>query len=250
MARVKRPKPERYGPIRNWSSAVSPTPETAANDNAAGNGSPRVDTGDPITRGVVEGGRVVEDWIRQAQRAARLFGGTAPTGPWTDASGQLFRAMSDAAAAWWSLVGAPPNGFGNSSRPAGVNHDTAWQAHPPAPDQTHADSRSSARGATPPASEATSGPRLRLEVASRQPVEVTVDLQKRGLTQYRVLDLRAAEGEAPRIPGPSLEPWNSGGLRLKLAVPDDQTPGTYHAVVLDPVADCVVGTITLRIPPA
>jgi hypothetical protein len=241
---------DRQGPIRNWSSAVSPTPETAANDNAGGNGSSRAAAEDPITRGVVEGGRVVEDWIRQAQRAARLFGGTAPTGPWTDASGQLFKAMSDAAAAWWSLLGAPPSGFGSASRPAAVIHDGAWQAHRPASERTQTESRPSSRGATPQEPESPTGSRIRLEVVARQPLEVTVDLQKRGLAQYRVLDLRAAEEEAPRIPGTRLEPWDSNGLRLKLAVPDDQAAGTYHGVILDPVADCVVGTITLRIPPA
>jgi hypothetical protein len=238
---------DRHGPIRNWSSAVSPTPDTVARDSAAGNGSSGAPAGDPITRGVVEGGRVIEDWIRQAQRTARLFGGTATTGPWPDASGQLFKAMSDAAAAWWSAVGVPPNGFGSPSRPA-ANHAAAWQAV--APERTETEPRSSTRGATPQEPEPPTGPRFRLEVASRQPVEVTVDLQKRGLVQYRVLDLRAAEGEAPRIRGTRLEPWDSSGLSLRMAVPDDQPPGTYHGVVVEPVADCVVGTITLRIPAA
>jgi hypothetical protein len=241
---------DRHGPIRNWSSAVWPTPETAAKDTAGGNGASPVDAEDPIMRGVVEGGRVVEDWIRQAQRAARLFGGTAPTAPWTDAGGQLFKAMSDAAAAWWSLAGVPPNGFGGSSRSAAVHDDATSQASRPSPERTHTESRFNARAATQVESDSSTGTRLRLEVASRQPVEVTVDVHKRGVTQYRVLDLRAAEGDAPRIPGTRLEPWDSNGLRLKLTVPDDQVSGTYHGVILDPVDDCVVGTVTLRIPPA
>jgi hypothetical protein len=245
---VKRPKLDRYGPIRNWSSAVSPTPDTTVKDSTSGNGA-SVDAEDPVVRGVVEGGRVVEDWIRQAQRAARLFGGTAPMGQWTDAGGQLFRAMSDAAAAWWSLVGVPPNGFGSPPRPSAVNHEAASWTSRAAQEPMQSESRPNSRAAAEN-TESSPGPRLRIELASRQPVEVTVDLHKRAVTQFRVLDLRAAEGEAPRIPGTRLESWDANGLRLKLTIPDDQPPGTYHGVVLDPAADCVVGTVTLRIPTA
>ena len=54
--------------------------------------------------------------------------------------------------------------------------------------------------------------------------------------------------DAPRIHGAELEPWNVDGLHLRLVVPDDQPPGVYHAVVLDAIADCAAGTVTLRIP--
>lgn len=96
----------------------------------------------------------------------------------------------------------------------------------------------------PPSS---TGPRVRLEVASRRPVEVTVDLHRPGVAQFRVLDLRAEQGDAPRIQGTELDTWDSEGVRLRIAVPDDQPPGAYHGVILDAVADCAVGTVTLRI---
>ena len=247
MARIKRPKLDRQGPIRNWEAAVSTRPEPPGKDHASGTGPSAADVEDPIVRGVVSGGRVVDDWIRQAQRTARLFGGAAPTNLWTDAGGQMFKAMSDAVAAWWSLAGVLPNGYGGPARPSGVNHDAARQANGPSPEPMPTERQPNPRPAAVP-SESSNGPRLRLDVASRQPIEVTVDLYKRGLTQYRVLDLRAADGEAPRIPGTRLEPWDSDGLRLYLVVPDAQPPGTYHAVVLDESADCVVGAVTLRIP--
>ena len=64
----------------------------------------------------------------------------------------------------------------------------------------------------------------------------------------RVLDLRPERGDGPRVPGPDVEPWGGDGFCLRLAVPDDQPAGAYHAVVLDTAADCAVGTVTLRIP--
>ena len=84
-------------------------------------------------------------------------------------------------------------------------------------------------------------------MASRRPVEVTIDIHEIRSTELRVLDLRPEVDGAPRIHAPALEPWNADGLRLRLSVPDEQPPGTYHAVVLDTAADCAIGTITVRV---
>ena len=89
---------------------------------------------------------------------------------------------------------------------------------------------------------------MKLDVASRRPVEISVELQRQGCKQFQVLDLRPERGAAKRLRGTTLEPLGDNGLILRLRVPDRQPPGTYHAVVLDPSADCAVGTITLRIP--
>jgi hypothetical protein len=77
---------------------------------------------------------------------------------------------------------------------------------------------------------------------------VTIDLHTDGAMQLRVLDLRPERGRARRIRGTELSASNGDGLRLRVAIPDDQPQGTYHAVVLDVAADCSVGTVTVRIP--
>jgi hypothetical protein len=235
----------RDGPIRSWVSAVGPDAPNATAAPPGGAETP-VDGRDPIVRGVVSGGRVVDEWIRQAQQTARLLGGTGSNAGWADASGQMFRTASDLMAAWWSMLGVPlPNGGAGSagSRPA-ANHDSAWQARtseaapgvPPTPQ--------SAMNTAPPESR---GPHVTFEVASRRPVEITVDLHKEGCTELQVLDLRPERGKGRRIGGTQLEALDRQGLRLRLTIPDNQAPGTYHAVVLDRVADCAVGTVTLRI---
>ena len=250
--RVKRPIPDRVGPIRSWAAAANPNPQTANGNGPRADPNIPVDHQDPIVRGVVAGGRVVDEWIRQAQQTARLLGGTRSTAGWADASGQMFKTASDMMAAWWSLFGVNlPNaaaGFG-SQRPS-ADFESAWAAGTPA--------KPVAGEAEPPdspppvgaerTSSSSAGPRVRLEIASRRPVDVTVDLYRRGTVLFRVLDLRPQSGDAPRIQGTTLEVWETEGVRLRLAVPDDQPPGTYHAVVLDPVLDSAVGTVTLRIP--
>ena len=251
--RVKRPIPERVAPIRSWAEAANPKPPRGAGNGSGADPHAPVDPQDPIVRGVVAGGRVVDEWIRQAQQTARLLGGTRSTAGWADASGQMFKTASDLMAAWWAMFGVTlPNaaaGVG-SPRPS-PGHESAWAASTPAasvaPDAPPRDSSTPSSGAerTPPFS---IGPRVKLELASRRPVDVTVDLHRRGSSLFRVLDLRPQSDDAPRIQGTTLEAWDKEGVRLRLVVPDDQPPGTYHAIVLDPVLDAAVGTVTVRIP--
>jgi hypothetical protein len=250
LARVTRPTLDRDGPIRSWASAVSPDPRSAATDTPGASSGARVDSQDPIVRGVVSGGRVVDEWIRQAQQTARMLGGADLTAGWADTSGRMFRTASDMMAAWWSMFGMlQPNGGSGFASPrpdagnngpvrAASNSAEAMPREPDARDPVH----------TERAAHSSTGFCVRVEVASRRLVEVTVDLHRRDVAQFRVLDLRAEQGEAPRIQGTTLEAWRSDGVRLRLTVHDDQPPGTYHAVVLDPVLDCAVGTVTLRIP--
>jgi hypothetical protein len=239
--------PERDGPIRNWASVInsSSQPAGASSEDKKESG---MDENDPVFRGVLSGGRVVDEWIRQAQQAARLLGGDGrSTAGWADTSSKIFKATSDLAAAWWSVLGAiPPNtGMGSSSTPPG--HQSAWQAGATA-DASSASHRPPSASGTAPTSESAAGPRIRLEIASRRPVEVTVDIHRRGVNTLRVLDLRPERGDAPRLSGTELEAWGSDGCCLRLTVPDEQPSGVYHAVVLDADADCAIGTVTLRIP--
>jgi len=108
LARVTRPILDRDRPLRSWASEVSPIPTPEGADTVhAGPEDPSQDQ-DPIFRGVVGGGRVVDEWIRQAQQTARLLGGTGSTFGWADTSGRMFKAASDLMAAWLSLFGAIP----------------------------------------------------------------------------------------------------------------------------------------------
>jgi hypothetical protein len=250
VPRVKRPMLDRDGPIRSWASAVSSDRPRAAKDTPRASPGVPLDSEDPIVRGVVSGGRVVDEWIRQAQQTARLLGGTDSSASWADASGRMFRTASDVMAAWWSMFGVPQPNVGAgvvSPEPGAGSHESAWQARTPTQPMAD-DPRPTHPSQTERASHSSAGPRVRLEVASCRPIVVTVDLHRRGVTQFRVLDLRAEHGDAPRIRGTSLDTWDSEGLWLRVAVPDDQPPGAYHGVILDIALDCAVGTVTLKIP--
>ena len=249
MARVKRPRPEREGPLRSWSTALGADgPEggpakSPGSDATSGNGQ------DPLRRGIVTGGRVVDEWIRQAEQTARLLG-QSPTGSaWPDASSRMFKAASDLMAAWLAAVSMPLQ-----TGAAGWNGATAPSRSQPMGTPGAAVSASVPEadpGAEDPVGRRDSGraveQRMRLDVTSPRPVEVSIVLHARGVTRFRVLDLRPERGDAPRIHGPQLEPWDADGLTLRLEVPADQPPGLYHAVILDEVADCAAGTLTVRV---
>ena len=84
-------------------------------------------------------------------------------------------------------------------------------------------------------------------MASRRPIALSLDVHRNGTREFRVLDLRSEDGNAPRIGKLDLAHGESDWLTLRVAVPDDQPAGTYHGVVLDAAADCAIGTVTLRI---
>jgi hypothetical protein len=194
---------------------------------------------------------VVDEWIRQAEQAARLLGGSGATASgWADASGRMFKTASDLMGAWWSLWGMPqPTGGSGvgSRRPGSTNNASAW-ATGASTEPWFGNGEPLAPIHSEPALQPAAGPAVRLEIASRRPVDVTVDLRKRGVVHLRVLDLRAEQGDAPRIQGTTLDASDPERVRIRLTVPDDQPPGTYHAVILDTVQDLAVGTITLKIP--
>ena len=247
MARVKRPMLDRDGPIRSWASAIGSTPPKEAPDGTRAGRDRPLDSDDPIVRGVVSGGKVVDEWIRQAQQAARLLGGNPSPTAWADASGRMFRNASDLMAAWWGMLGIPmPNGAPAGTAPPGAaNHDSAW---PPRP--AHRPPGGEPESQTPltsPVSRTSDGSRVRIEVASRRPVEITIDMHRDDCAGLRVLDLRPTRGNAPRIRGIKLEPSDAHGLHLRLTVPDKQPAGTYRAFVIDPATDSTVGTLTVRI---
>jgi hypothetical protein len=215
--------------------------EAAGTGRAASAPSSPPDSNDPIVRGVVAGGQVVDDWIRQAQQAARLMGGTVPNGNWPDTSSRMFRAASDFIASWVSMVSGPLQGG-----------PSPWFTPPPPAPSAHGGGAAAAPA--PPARHAAGASadtllrqRVRLEVASRRPIALSLDVHRNGTREFRVLDLRSEDGNAPRIGKLDLAHGESDWLTRRVAVPDVQPTGTYHGVSIDAAADCAIGTVTLRV---
>jgi hypothetical protein len=197
---------------------------------------------DPITRAVVTGGHVVDEWIRQAQQTARLLGGNALNLGWADDSSRLVKTASDAMATWLAMFGLPQ---ANVEREYRNGASGAPTTEPAAPTSV----RSEPGLAPPPVDHA--GPdgatRVSVNIEGGRHCRVSVDVRLRQAISFRVLDLRPDAGDAPRIQHVTLCVGDTGEVQLNLAVPQNQPPGTYRAVVLDAVRDMAIGTITLRL---
>lgn len=223
--RVTRPVPERTGPIRSWSTLLGAGPVARGPDQPGAT--------DVVSQAVSLGYRVVEEYLRQGERAARVLGGRTDgvaTGSRDvqDLTARMAQYVQDFLGLWIELVELAAAGT-TLRRPA-----------PPATNGA----------APPPAAPVPTSPslmRVRLEVASARAVEVTVDLRSEASSAPLVVhDLRAAALDLPRLTGVVLEPGDPPCLRLRVG--NDQPAGVYHGVIVELPTSRAVGTVTVRVP--
>lgn len=270
--RFKRPEPARTGPVRNWSTVFGPIP-------AGGAGAPPPRPGvpaDPVARGVEAGYRVIDDYLRRGQAAARavwspfLPNGAPPEGPsdsppWMGAQppfrgappmseeaqarmGTMLRAATDLAMMWMDFVGRgvmSPSAPGHVPPPAGAAAAGPFtsNAEPPVRPEAPAPTAPVATGR-----EAADRAAVTVEIDARSRVEVTVDMRAptpgRSL---RVLALRAAEGDA-HFGGVTAEPLPEGDhVIFRITVPPEIPPGVYVGGVLDARTSIAIGWLTVRV---
>ncbi len=226
--RVTRPVPERTEPMRSWSSLFT-APEAAPADGGRPAGGD-----DMVSRAVSLGYRVVDEYIRQGERAARALGG-GPNGPAggdvQDLTARMAQYAQDFLGLWMQLVELATAGS-SLRRPvaqAEGNGGVLPAAGAPAPSPSEP-------------------VRASIEVASARPIEVSLDLRPEAAGVPLVVhDLRAAAPDLPRLTGVVLEPGDPPRLRLR--VPDDQPAGVYHGVVVDERTSRALGTVSVRVAP-
>jgi hypothetical protein len=258
--RVARPDPERTMPRRSWSTLFAPFGGTDQEANSAGgaateNGSANAGPGETVARAVELGYRVIDEYIRQGQKAAQRLS-TRTWSPETalrdtqDLTARMTRHASDLVGLWVDLL--------DTSNMTGAWRATAqsWTMDPSAPDagspahgpSDHADdetrSMPGAAGTAPPGRT-----RIAIEIASERPAEVIVDLRSEDTTRKLVVhSLRAVEPEKPRITEVGIEPATPHApARLRIRVPTEQPSGTYNALVIDEETSRPVGSVSVRI---
>jgi len=243
--RVKRPKLERTEPIRSWSTLLggaSAIPGAGAgrapsDSSAAAAGSGAGALSDMITRSVDLGYRVIDEYVRQGQRAAERMTGRAPdpaalTGDMQEISARMAQYSSELMGLWFQamagLASATPN---------------AWVPTPAAPP--------SASAAVPPsAAAAPAGEplRVRVEVASVQPVEVGVDVRPGAVQRSLIVHtLRAVDSSKPALSATVVPNGDEGVLCLRVHVPDDQPTGIYSGLLIDQRSSLPVGAVSVRV---
>lgn len=270
--RVRKPNPERTEPVRSWGTlfgSATPPPAAGWPEPAPSHGSdntrPQTPT-DPISNGVQAGYRVIDDYVKQGQNAARLVwgpilgtsGGTGSTGgeDLQQRFGTMIRTATDLATLWLDLLGSAPGGrslwsagaaypFGAGAPPGAVpvSPFSIGQAAPGRPEPVP--SAPIPREAT----RARAGTIVSLDITSARRTEVMLDLRSRSADHaLRAHDLRAADSDAPRLTGVTIEGMpGEDCVLVRLRVPDDHPPGLYTGLILDDRTSLPCGTLAVRV---
>ncbi|MDJ0850340.1 MAG: hypothetical protein QNK04_18370 [Myxococcota bacterium] len=241
--RIRRPKPERKDPIRGGTFSLFGAPESAGPEEP---GATEESAADPVARAVDIGYRVVDDYLRQGQKAARLmakksYGPEALANDVQELTAGLMQYGAELMDLWMQLLGQAATG--QAKRPSGEAGaggkapGPSTEGSPPAPPRPDVESRPT--GSRPVS-------RVALAVQSPHSTEVDVELDARAGQALIVQELQNPKG-GPPIRGATLE----GGERprLHLVVAPDQPVGTYCGLVLDAATSLPVGNVVVRVLP-
>jgi hypothetical protein len=259
--RPRRPILDRREPMRQWANMFGgaepprngPLPADGATADPAAAGDPqrRASLGDAISRSVDLGYRVIDEYIRQGQRAAqrmsdRSFSADGAVGDLREASDRMGQYASDFFGLWMEFMELTTN----RSRDTAANGTAAAVPRADVPGAAAATqpAPAAATAAGPPA------PRpphagVRVEVRSLRPTEVAVDLQPDAAGRaLRVYGFGTAGADRARgidvaiRAGSDHEP-----VGLSVRVSSEQSPGTYRGLVVDDATSAPVGTLTVQV---
>lgn len=248
--RIKRPTLDRTQPIRSWSTLFGVPPANGADgsDGAQSTGRDGASLQDVVSRSVDLGYRVVDEYIRRGQQAAQRFGERSYT-PETmtndlqEVSVRMAQHASDFVSIWFEMLQALASSGGSPfSNPA---YDMWRSTAAPSARQS-----SSATGASkPPPAEAGEPARVKIEVVSARPTEVSLDLRPQPARRPLVVHaLRAVDPDKPRLTEVTLRGESADEpVTLCIRVPDDQPTGVYNGLIIDEESSRPVGTVSVRV---
>jgi hypothetical protein len=226
--RIRRPKPERKGPIRGGTASLFGPPGAPSGGDAGDE--ERGGPAEAVARAVDLGYRVVDDYIRQGQNAARLvgrrsYGPGAMANDLQDMAARFMQYGAELMDVWMQLLGQAA--AGQAARPG--NAPAGGRSEP-----------------RPTAERRGTASRVIVAIESSQLAEVEVDLDAPDGGRLAVQELQSLGG-GPSISGAAFEGVDPPRLRIR--VPDDHPPGTYCGLVLDVDSSLPAGSVVVRVLP-
>ena len=224
--RIRRPPLDRTEPIRAWSALFGSGPGGSLTD--------------VVSRSVELGYRVIDEYIRQGQRVAerfndRSYGPETVTGDIQELGARMAQYASDFFGLWLDFMQVVM--LGGTLRETSAAEDGA-RARPAAP----------GNGAARRTPEAPAPTRVRIEIVSLRPAEVSLDLRPEAAGRPLVAQgLRAVDPAKPKLDDVALEAGPGGELLVRIRVPGDAPPGTYNGVVVDAETSRPLGTLSVRV---
>jgi len=212
-------------------------------ESAPAEGRPEV-LADVMSRSVELGYRVVDEYIRQAQRSAerlrsRSFSAESLQSDMQDASMRVAQYATEFTSLWMDLLRVAVG--------AGAPRGSAPRTATPFFGEGAEPEVSPVRREEPPAP---SRPRVRiaLQVVSARRTEATLDLRPDAFGPLLVHALRSADPQRPRITDVAYVPQTeSGPATIRVRVPDHLQAGTYSGLLLEPESSRPAGTLSIRV---
>jgi hypothetical protein len=232
--------------MRSWSTLLG-VPAGTNRTSPAPEGRPQA--GDVIARSVELGYRVVDDYIRQGRKAAERLGersyGPAALSADVQALGtRMMQYAADFMGVWMQLMEVATAGAAGRPFAASPMRQT-----PAAPAATARDGAEAATDGTSSGTRVSDGTRVRIEVTSRWPTEVCLDLRPEAVRGPVVVHaLRAADPAVPRLDDVTFANGSTDEPPiLRVRIPPSQPPGVYNGLVIDPRTSRPVGTVSVRV---
>jgi len=234
--RIRRPQLERTEPLRATSGLLDELrgiATGAAGNSNGGNGS----NADAVSRSIGQGYRIVEEYLEQSRRvASQIAPGLLPENVEQGLGGltsRLVRTTSEMFELWFQMIDA-----------AGTARQASQANREPMP--TNAASQ-----AAPTAQAAPVSCGVTVQVQSRQPARVTVDLRPgsagKRLTAHA---LRSNDDALPRIDGVRVDATQDAEpVLVAVRIPDNQPAGVYNAMIIDDATSLPVGTVSVSLSP-
>lgn len=249
--RLHRPDLDRTYAVRSFSTlfgaprAAGSPPDAGAAAN--GNGPPSLS--DVVSHSVDLGYRIIDDYVRQGEKAARRLSERSATpqtmvGDAQDVAARFAQHASGLAAVWLEFLQLTA---ASSGMPMAGNFWEAVGATTGAPPPSPS-ARPQANGTSPRHAD-TERTRVRIEVVSNQPTEVVLDLQPsaagRSLTVHV---LRAVDPDKPRIDDVAFQPESdTAPACVRVCIPAGQPAGVYNGLIIDEASSRPVGSVSVSV---
>ncbi|MBF6559107.1 MAG: hypothetical protein IVW56_02365 [Candidatus Binataceae bacterium] len=258
--RYRRADPDRDGPIRNWSKMMRPSGSAAASagpatpsapghphDASANGADPDHVADDTVAGDIATAYHVIDEHLRAGQRAAEdRDGGPAP-GPASDGAA----AKAPAGAAPIATAGledliAQGVRFYSSIVPLWTDFIAAVAAAGAAGDFAGALGRATSQA---PGRSDRCAAAIAIEVTSRRPAEVTLDLPAPAIAAaLTIAPLRALAPDQPPLAEVALVVGATDGRTiLRVRISDTHPPGLYTGLVVDRLSGEPRGTVSVRL---
>jgi len=241
--RLKREDPDRLGPIRSWETLFRPTEPNgdAADNSSSATDATAKDQGsweDIANRAIEQGYQVIEEQIRQGQRVAEQFRGySQDIGKVNnDVSRLVERSMrfyADVGSLWFELIESLVR------NPALASNDR--HRIPDTPKPNGHENSFNGNGAHP-----TFKQDVEIEVSSRSPASVALDLKAPASPSLAVPALRALDQSKPPLTEIRFEHGANRPV-LRIRIPPEQPADTYAGAIIDTRTSEPQGTLCITI---